>query len=300
MDNAKNDLDLIGEVPVVAGAPARFGPSNVLRALQASRTGEIISLNLDLDDPGAPFGRSPFKRTMRLHNQLRPLDGDRYMVINDDEVFFNLQGSSQWDAFAHFGVIEPGRKGVYYGDAELSETFPKPSAANLGIQALGPGIVSRGVLLDAVAEFGAGQPFLPGGFPIDRQMVEQCIESQQVRIEPGDAVLIYTGMERRRAAADGAWPTDSAGLTADTVSLWEELQIIALISDNLGIDVTPGKNPVHVGLLRELGIPLGELWALDHLAQRCRHDARWDFLLVAVPLNISGAFGSPANAIAVW
>jgi kynurenine formamidase len=291
----------LAEAPKVLGAPARFGgPANVLRALGAARTGEVINLNLDLSDPGAPFGRTPLRRTMRLHNQLRALPGGGYMVINDDEVSFALQGSSQWDAFAHFGVIRPGTPGVYYGDVELSETFPEPAAPTLGIQALGPGIVTRGVLIDAVAEYGNGAAWLDPTVRLDRTMVERCLKRQEVEVDRGDAVLLYTGMERRRAALDGAWPTDSAGLTEDTADLWDELEILALVSDNLGIDGTPGGNGVHVRLLRGSGVPLGELWALDELAQRCRQDRRWDFLLAAVPLNIPGAFGSPANAIAIW
>jgi len=236
---------------------------------------------------------------MRLHNQLRPFGEGRYMVVNDDEVSFALQGSSQWDAYGHFGVIDSESDSIFFG-GNLTDTFPAPSAGRIGIQALGPGIVTRGVLVDVVTEYGDGAPFLDGDCRIDTAMVERCLERQGVSVEPGDAVLVYTGMERRRASMGGAWPPDSAGLTADTISLWERLDIQALVSDNLGIDVTPGDNALHASLLKGRGVPLGELWALDHLAQRCRAESRWDFLLAAVPLNIFGAFGSPANAIAIW
>jgi kynurenine formamidase len=292
-------LPPLTDPPTVLGAPSRFGPANVTRALAASRSGEIVNLNLDLADPRAPFNRPPLERTVRLHNQIRPRADGSYMVINDDQVSFALQGSSQWDSYAHFGVIAPGREGVYHGGAPLTETYPEPAGATLGIQALGPAIVARGVLLDLVATLGVGAPYLAGDVRIHRSDLERAIAEQQVAIEPGDAVLIYTGLERRRAALGGEWPRDSAGLDGDTTPLWERLQPIALASDNPAVDAMPGDNELHVQLLNRLGIPLGELWALDALAQRCRADGRWDFLLVGVPLNIPGAFGSTANAVAI-
>jgi len=44
---------------------------------------------------------------------------------------------------------------------------------------------------------------------------------------------------------------------------------------------------------------LGELWHLDDLADDCASDGVWEFLLVAKPLNLTGAVGSPANALAI-
>jgi kynurenine formamidase len=48
-----------------------------------------------------------------------------------------------------------------------------------------------------------------------------------------------------------------------------------------------------------MGIQLGELFALDELAEKCRADGVYEFLFVSIPLNVKGAFGSPANAIAI-
>ena len=281
------------------GAPARFGGENVLRGLTAARTGRIISLNLPLDDPIAPFGRAPFTRTMRLHNDLRPLGDGRYIVINDDEVSFALQGSSQWDAFAHFGAIVPGEEGVYTGGHGLEQTFRTISPAELGMQALGPGVVARGVLLDFVALVGNDDGFVPGDLRLNRGHVEAALERQQVSIEPGDAVLVYTGYERRRALLGGAFPDQVAGLDGSTVALWEELDILALAADNSAVEATPADFSIHIGLLRDRGIPLGELWALEELATVCREEGRSDFLLASVPLNIPTAFGSTANAVAI-
>lgn len=280
------------------GAPARFGPANVLRGLRASRTGELISLNRELDEP-APFGRRRFKRTMRLHNQIRPLGENRHIVLNDDEIELALQASSQWDAFSHFGLLDGAGNGVFHDGHGLSETFPEPSSPNLGIQSLGPAIVTRGLLLDAVQIVDPALGFLDADARVDRAALEEAMDRQGVTVEPGDAVLIYTGFERRLERAGGQWPTETGGLVADTVALLTSLDVLAVISDNLAVEATPADYSIHTGLLRDAGIPLGELWALEELADACRADGRYEFLLVSVPLNIHGAFGSTANAVAI-
>lgn len=282
------------------GAPARFDARNVQRGMQASRTGEVISLNLELADPVAPYGRTPFRRTMRVHNDFRPLDDGRYMIVNDDEISVALQGTSHWDSFGHFGLSSPETDAVYHGGHTLRETYPHSSSPNLGIQALGPGVVTRGVLLDPAALFAdEATGYLEGDFIITRDILEQCISAQGVTIEAGDAVLIHTGFQRRRAALGGEFPKLTAGLDGSSVELWRQLDILALIADNPAVEATPNDHAVHIGILLEAGIPLGEFWALDELAQACRSDGHYDFTLVSVPLNIHGAFGSPANAIAI-
>jgi hypothetical protein len=46
-------------------------------------------------------------------------------------------------------------------------------------------------------------------------------------------------------------------------------------------------------------MPIGELWDLDHLADACAADERYECLLTVSPLPLVGGVGSPANAIAL-
>jgi hypothetical protein len=48
---------------------------------------------------------------------------------------------------------------------------------------------------------------------------------------------------------------------------------------------------MHRVLIPLLGMALGELWALDELAERCAADGRWDCMIVAKPLNLTGVRG---------
>jgi hypothetical protein len=53
--------------------------------------------------------------------------------------------------------------------------------------------------------------------------------------------------------------------------------------------------PLHMLCLRDMGMPLGEMFDLEALAADCAADGRYSFLLSAPPLAITGGFGSPVN-----
>ncbi len=44
---------------------------------------------------------------------------------------------------------------------------------------------------------------------------------------------------------------------------------------------------------------IGELFSFGALAAACQREGRYEFLFVSVPLNVTGAVGSPGNAVAV-
>jgi hypothetical protein len=56
---------------------------------------------------------------------------------------------------------------------------------------------------------------------------------------------------------------------------------------------------MHMLCLRDMGMMLGEFWDFERLAEACADDGIYDFLLVAPPLLVTGAVGSPINPIAI-
>jgi kynurenine formamidase len=282
----------------VRSALRHLTEATVLAALGSVRTGQVVSLNAPLDGP-TPTTRPRLRRELRLHNQIRQIPDGRYVVLNDDIIEFATQGSSQWDTFAHCGAIEPGVDGVFLGGVGLDETMGQGRPQRLGLSALGPGIVTRGVLLDTVAVLRPGGGFLSEEDRVDRTAVEACLKRQDAELRPGDAVFIYTGFGKRYDYLDEKMPTRAGGIDVSTMSLWADAKVSALISDNLAVESSPADFRVHIAALRDLGILLGELWALEELARLTRSLKRYDFLLVSVPLNLPYAFGSPANALAI-
>jgi hypothetical protein len=279
------------------GALALVDAAKIRRACALVVNGEVHSLNRRMDEP-PPGKRPPLRRTVLQHNHLWDLKDGRFAVINDDSVEFGLQSSSQWDTLAHYGVIEPGQPGVFHGEIPISETRNE-RAETLGIDGLAEGVATRGVLLDMVTHLGfADQGFLPGGAVVTGDAIEQCLRSKDLALEPGDAVLVYTGFSAAYQAV-GGWPRAIAGLDSSSTHIWRESKIGALIADNPAVDRVPIDFSVHTEVLRGLGVLLGEMWQLESLVEACRSDNRWEFLLVSAPLNIPGAFGSPANALAL-
>ena len=55
----------------------------------------------------------------------------------------------------------------------------------------------------------------------------------------------------------------------------------------------------HMLALRDMGMPLGEMFNMEALAADCAADGRWSFLLVAPPLPVTRGVGTPINPYAI-
>ena len=83
--------------------------------------------------------------------------------------------------------------------------------------------------------------------------------------------------------------------------LWD-LHVAAVATDNPAVEVIPPPSRdamLHVHFLPLLGIPLGELWDLDALAEDCATAGTYDAFFTSAPLNMPNGVASPPNAIAV-
>jgi hypothetical protein len=47
------------------------------------------------------------------------------------------------------------------------------------------------------------------------------------------------------------------------------------------------------------GCPIGELWDLEKLAEKCQSYKKWSFFLASAPLNVVGGVASPPNVSAI-
>jgi len=55
----------------------------------------------------------------------------------------------------------------------------------------------------------------------------------------------------------------------------------------------------HTVLLPMLGLPLGEMFFLDDLADDCAADGTYEFMFTSAPLNLPHGVASPPNALAI-
>ena len=65
------------------------------------------------------------------------------------------------------------------------------------------------------------------------------------------------------------------------------------------MDKDPKIFPIHVELLVNQGMPIGEIFNFEALAADSAKDGQYDFLFSATPLRIVGGVGSPLSPVAI-
>ena len=100
------------------------------------------------------------------------------------------------------------------------------------------------------------------------------------------------------------WMSSEPGLGLACCAWLHEREVAAVCSDNWAIEVLPGENPqaamqVHMVLIRDMGMTLGEIFDLEELAADCEADGVWEFFFCAPPLKVTAAVGSPINPLAI-
>ncbi|MDQ1395490.1 MAG: hypothetical protein QOG64_749 [Acidimicrobiaceae bacterium] len=283
-------------------------PERVVAAAAGIRKGAVFALNLEAELPDPPlFGRARFE-----HIVTDSRSGHDDLLSN-----WNTQSSSQWDSFRH---VRHGAHGHYGGVADEAHGIHHWARR---------GLAGRGVLVD-VARWreSVGRPLECGAAdPIDAADLVSTLEAQHTTMEPGDVLLVRTGWTawyralRPSARAEMANGHANCGLRPGEEmlrTLWD-WHVAAVASDNPSLEVwppgalldpeqvqelrnDPERSPevfMHFALLPLLGIPIGELWNLDPLADDCAADGVYTFLLTSAPLNVEAGVASPPNALAI-
>ena len=280
-----------------------------IEAAALVREGRVVSLSQSFDTDGPQKGWR--RRTNPVHTMTdtgtdaeRGNQGFPHGIGGaDDVIAMPLQCSTQWDGLGHIfdhGFAWNGRRA---GDVVTSE-----GDLVTGIEHAASVIVSRGVLLDLGRHLEPETGELPDGYAISAEELDACAETEGVTIGRGDIVLVRTG-RLSRARRDG-WGEyaggPSAGLSLTTAGWLHRSEIAAIATDTWGFEVRPNEfdvpsfQPLHQVVIPNIGLTIGEMWDLDELAVSCAERGRWDFLLSAPPLPITGAVGSPINPVAIF
>jgi len=281
-------------------------PATVVEAAGSIRSGATFALNLPIDIPNPPlFGRGKHNHVIKQYASY---------ILDDYLDNFYPQASSQWDALCH---VKHPRFGGYNGipDSEITGY----GGTKLGIDNLARrGIAGRGVLADI------GRYHERRGRTLDFMTNEQIaledlwetLREQKTEIRAGDVLLVRIGWTKAYLAMSAeqkevlAARTKSPGIegTARTAKwLWDS-RISAVASDSPALEAMPppkiddplqSNDLLHFHMLSFFGMPIGEMWDLEQLAEACASDGHYDFFFTSAPLNIPGGVGSPPNAIAV-
>jgi kynurenine formamidase len=274
-------------------------PERLVAAGGLIRQGRIFDLGIPFDEAGPQPGGG---RINPVH--LMSQTGDTQMFPGgfkyaDDYIFMPLQGATQWDSLAH----------VYYDD-HLYNGFPSSDVTVVGafhdtIDKIAKGVAGRGVLLD-IARL-KGVDWLENSYVITPDDLDAAIAAQgDVAVGAGDILVFRTGW--RRLFLEHGSPQEfmagEPGLGQDCCEWLHARDVAAVCSDNWAIEVLPGEDPtavfnVHMVLIRDMGMTLGEILDLEELAADCAADGVWEFFFCAPPLKVTKGVGSPINPLAI-
>ena len=306
------------------GSDDQVGTLNFLRwadlraAAAEVRRGTAYSLDLPstaISDSLAPT-RSPIEHHIF---QRTPFHRDEWLDR------FYTQYGSQVDGLRHIGHPDYG----FYNNADPDRFVAGDELLGIHHLAALP-IAGRAVLLDVDRHLRAQ------GRPIDHHSsravsaadLEDTRASQGTQVLPGDIVLIRFGWLRWYLTE--ATPGIKQGLSGELIHpgleqshavlawLWDN-RVSLVAGDNFALECWPAQSDspffteaeriekvrdphsgiMHRALIGLLGMPIGELWNLDPLAEACATDRRWSFMLTVAPLSLVGGIGSPSNAISL-
>ena len=128
-----------------------------------------------------------------------------------------------------------------------------------------------------------------------------------VHVRRGDYLMVHTGHIARCLSSkswDGYSGGDAPGLAFETVDWLYKRQVAGIATDTWGAEVRPNElpgsfQPLHLVLVVNMGLLVGEIFNLEALAADCAADGVYEFMFVAPPLPITGAVGSPINPQAI-
>ncbi len=293
----------------VLGTLNFIDPAKRLAAARLVSEGHTISLGQQFNEDGPQKGWK--KRNNPVHTMTgtgtdaeRSVDSAPHGIGGaDDVIVMPLQCSTQWDGLGHIfdhGFAWNGRRA---GDVVTSQ-----GDQVTGIEHAASAIVSRGVLLDLGRHLRPETGELEDGYAITTEDLEACILAQgaSAAVGRGDILLVRTGqLARVRRDGWGDYAGGPApGLSITTAGWLHRSEIAAIATDTWGFEVRPNEfhdsfQPLHQIVIPNMGLTVGEMWDLEGIGQACAERGRYEFLLCAQPLPVTGAVGSPLNPIAI-
>ncbi|MGK2925340.1 MAG: cyclase family protein [Lysobacterales bacterium] len=266
-------------------------PAKRVAAAALVRNGRALSLGRDLDTVQSANNPAPVRHTMCYQSH--------YPIGCVDAVVLDMHGFAitHLDAVAHCyrgDDVYNGRKAAAVAQAG-GLTF-----ADIHVQK--EGMFTRGVLLNIAAVRGV-EWMRPddGVYATDLLAAE---ERQGIRVESGDCIFVYTGLQRREAVEGPENLGQRVGIMPDALR-WMHQREIAVYSGDC-VDAFPNPYSVryciyfHAISLASMGLILLDIPALEPLVEVCEELGRSDFLLTMAPLRLKGGTGCPVNPIAIF
>jgi kynurenine formamidase len=261
----------------------------VMAARNLIRSGEMIEMAHPLNAQMAFFGTRRFdvhpKRTF-MNDFSNRRGSNEEMVLSEIG-----QVGTQFDGFAH-----QSHEDSHYNCHKTGDIATRGGFTKFGMDKVGT-LMTRGVLLDIAGL--KGVEMLPDTYEITVADLEAAMQRQNVRIQPGDAVLIHTGWGRLYGKDNARYVKTCPGIGIRAAEYLAKLDPMLLGSDNWPVEVAPNPDPklslpVHQIALVVNGIHLLENLKLDEMAAK----RIYEFAFVMQPIKASFT-GSTVAPVAI-
>lgn len=272
------------------GAANHMKPETVLRATRLIRTGEVIELGHVL---GPNMAMNPSRVYSLITKRSAQAPGANQRGGNEEIVTTELgQVGTQFDAFPHQMIANRVYNCVKLEDIESRTGFTKMGVEKVGM------IFTRGVLIDVAAL--KGVEMLDATYEITPEDLQQALAKQNLKLLPGDAVIIHTGWGKQWGKDNARYVRSNPGIGVAAAEWLVKQDPLLLGADTPPVEVSPNPDkqlslPVHQIALVVNGIHLLENLKLDVLAAKGVHE----FALTMQPLKIQGGTGSTVAPAAI-
>lgn len=275
-----------------AGAMNLITPEKRLAAVALVKAGRTVSLS-------RPWAVEPSLENARPAQQ--------YMTVSERSpgggaatdfygVSYHGTATTHIDALCHVW----DENGLWDG-RDPSEVLTFQGARYGSVDEWSEGILTRGVLLDVPKH--RGRPYVTVDQPVHGWELDEIVDSEGLTLEPGDAVIVYSGREAYAEDHGGVWGggTERPGLHASCLPFVRDNDVALLGWDMM--DSSPNDYDIpwtmH-GVIFAYGVALLDNSLLQPLAEVCAEEGRYEFMLTINPLKVIGGTGSPVNPIAVF
>ena len=261
------------------------------------RNGRSVSLSRPFPKEPGPNNAYPAQHYMRTVPR-----GKGGFAADYYGIFYHGIASTHIDALCH--TWDEG--GMWNGrDPKKEVTFE--GATFGGVEHWSEGIITRCVMLDVPRHRGVAS--VTQDAPVHGWELDEILSKRGIRLEPGDAVAVYSGRDAWQANNPdtpygrpfGGGPNIRPGLHVSCLPFLRDHDVSLLVWDMIdhlpiGYDVPWA---VHACLF-SYGVGLLDNAQLEPLAKVCVDEKRDEFMLVISPLLVVGGTGSPANPLAVF
>ncbi|MCL4332034.1 MAG: cyclase family protein [Candidatus Thermoplasmatota archaeon] len=264
----------------------------LLKEGKVYRLSHVMSDEMPYRMSHGPFFYTTTFRPVDYHEPFRPASGNEFGA-NIGRLEMSDHSGTHLDSLNH--ISRGGR--FYNGVDAIGGNGPK-GTIRLGIEST-PAIVTRGILFNGCKA--RGVDLIESG-PIEAKEVDNYFRDMNINVEPGDALLIYTGVSRLWDQKERfmEFYNRCSGIGMDLAKWIVKNRISVAGVDTPSSEVIPSEIPghilpVHQYLLADNGVRLIDNMDLaDVSASSLR-----EFMFVCSPIPIRGATASPVSPLAL-